>query len=239
MATANIYQPLVGVVINYALWMIPILIGLAALKVLLVPRLKGMEGEALVARTLNKLFPHVLHDIIIPDGRDGLTQLDHVALTPAGLLVVETKNYKGMIFGKEREKQWTQRLGRQSFRFMNPLRQNHLHIKALQGMMPDVVVYGRVVFAGEAKFPKGMPAGVSRIANLKKDLADQLAGGQASADHLEAWEKLKAQAKTDKATRKAHLQGVREKKDGDLATPVALGMLVVSVVWLLVMWARS
>jgi len=37
-------------------------------------------------RRRNRLF------LILPDGRDGLTQIDHLALMSNGLLVVETKN---------------------------------------------------------------------------------------------------------------------------------------------------
>ncbi|MBL3591311.1 MAG: NERD domain-containing protein [gamma proteobacterium endosymbiont of Lamellibrachia anaximandri] len=60
---------------------------------------------------LKDIGEDVLNDILIPDGKGGLTQLDHVVLAPSGLWVIETKNYKGLIFGGEREKCWTQRLG--------------------------------------------------------------------------------------------------------------------------------
>ena len=230
---------MVDVFIGYALWIVPLLIGVAALKVLLVPRLKGMEGEALVGRVLSKRFSHVLHDIIIPDGRGGLTQLDHVVLTPSGILVVETKNYKGMIFGRERDKQWTQKLGRKSYRFMNPLRQNYLHTKALQRIVPEVPVYGQVFFAGDAKFPKGLPEGVSRIGDFRRALSTWAHGAQPSGNYLAAWEKLRARSRTDKDAKKSHLNAVREKRGRDLKTPVALAMLAVSSLWLLIMWMRS
>jgi Na+-transporting NADH:ubiquinone oxidoreductase subunit NqrB len=93
MTEFNPLAPLTTALIEYSLWIIPALIGLAALRALL-PRLKGVIGEAMVGGRLDRLFEEVLHDIIVPDGRGGLTQIDHVALTAEGLLAVETKREK-------------------------------------------------------------------------------------------------------------------------------------------------
>ena len=99
----NPLQPLIEAVIHWALWFIPVLLAIAALKGLFSARLKGAAGERAVARVLNRLGEAALHDIILPDGRGGLTQIDHVVLTQAGLLVVETKNYAGQVLGQTHE----------------------------------------------------------------------------------------------------------------------------------------
>lgn len=52
--------------------------------------LAGRRGEAAVSRALRRRLAHVADDVILPDGRGGLTQIDHLALTPTGVLVVET-----------------------------------------------------------------------------------------------------------------------------------------------------
>jgi len=75
-------------------WLLPVVLAVLALK-RLIPRMRGAAGEARIGRTLGQLFPAVRHDVILPDGRGGWTQIDHLALTPAGLLVVESKNYRG------------------------------------------------------------------------------------------------------------------------------------------------
>ncbi len=125
-----------------------------------MPRVRGRVGEARVGAVLDRIGTETLHDIILPDGRGGLTQIDHLVLTGASLLVVETKNYSGSIFGQERESQWTQKLGPQTNRFQNPLRQNYGHIQAVQALVPGVPVLGRVVFTDDARFQQGMPASV-------------------------------------------------------------------------------
>jgi hypothetical protein len=130
----NPFQPLVEAVIHGALWCFPLLLAITALKVLFSARLKGAAGERTVARVLNRLGKAALHDIMLPDGRGDLTQIDHLVLTPAGLLVVETKNYAGQVLGQPQDKTWTQRLGQQRFTFQNPLRQNYLHLQALKAL---------------------------------------------------------------------------------------------------------
>lgn len=124
---------------------------------------KGKLGEFVVSSRLKELGPghDILNDLtFVIDGES--TQIDHVVLSTRGVFVIETKNYQGKIFGKAHEPQWTQRLGRQSFKFQNPLRQNYRHRKFLAekcGVKEEAIV-PLVVFTGNADFPKGMPEGV-------------------------------------------------------------------------------
>ncbi|QIK37588.1 NERD domain-containing protein [Caldichromatium japonicum] len=136
-------------------------------------RLAGQRGERLVGRALAGLCPAVLHDLILPLGK-GWTQIDHVALTAKGLLVVETKHYRGLILGRADDPHWCQRQGRRRRLFQNPLRQNALHIQAVADLGLGVPVLGLVVFTDAAVFPHGRPAGVSALASLKEDLASWL-----------------------------------------------------------------
>lgn len=231
----NLYQPIIHMVIRYALWMIPIFMLITALK-LLATRFKGIAGEALVGQALNKISDDVLHDIIIPDGKGGLTQLDHVLLTADGLLVVETKNYSGLIFGMPSDRQWTQKLGRSTHRFLNPLWQNELHIKAVQALKLGVPVFGRVVYTDQSNFPQGRPTGVSQLRTLQDDLSNQQSAGLPSTTYRAAWEKLKQQSRTDREARKAHLAGIAQKHGKDRRASVAYAMLGISSTWLLIMW---
>jgi hypothetical protein len=157
---------------------------------------------------LRRYCREVVDDLILPDGRGGLAQIDHLVLTSAGLLVVETKNYGGLIFGETRDRTWTQCIGRQRNRLQNPLRQNYGHIKAVQALSTGVPVTGLVVFTNRARFPKGQPDGVTTIAALPRALVP-LAGATISADYRSAWSTILAQARTDREARRAHLDGVR------------------------------
>jgi hypothetical protein len=172
---------------RHLLWLVPAFLTLGSLKLLFAAKLKGAAGEAAVAAILNRTASNVLHDIIIPNGRGGLTQLDHVALLPAGLLVVETKNYSGRIFGRARDRKWTQRLGGRSFKMNNPLHQNYGHIQALKALLPGTPIHGLVAFAGSARFPKGMPEGVATTAGLRAAIKPFSAEPGDSANIQEAW----------------------------------------------------
>ncbi|MEO5913818.1 MAG: nuclease-related domain-containing protein [Luteolibacter sp.] len=82
------------------------LVLLVAVKLLGSPAFKGWLGEMMVIRFgLRKLDPalyQTFHDLYLPrpDGQ-GSTQIDHVVVSPFGIFVIETKNYRGWIFGSE------------------------------------------------------------------------------------------------------------------------------------------
>jgi hypothetical protein len=192
-------------------WSLLLFAVLTALVTLLRPRFIGAIGEALVSRKLRRYCAEVADDLILPDGRGGLTQVDHFALTPTGLLVVETKNYGGLILGQARDQTWTQCIGRQRHKLQNPLRQNYGHIKTVQALAPGVPVSGLVVFANRAQFPKGQPSGVVMLSDLRR-MAGQDVGADVPQTYRQAWEAVVAQSRTDRAARKAHLSGVRQRK---------------------------
>jgi len=76
--------------------------------------------------------------------------------------VIETKNYKGWIFGSEKQRQWTQSIYRRKHRFQNPLHQNALHIRAL-GKFLDLGLdhfHSVVFFIGESTFKTDLPPNV-------------------------------------------------------------------------------
>ncbi len=151
-------------------WLLPLLIFAAWLQ---SPRCKGWLGEWLIKTKARRKLPddiyRALHDVTLPDGA-GTTQIDHIFVSPYGLFVLETKNYKGWIFGTERDAQWTQTTGRYKHRFQNPLRQNYKHtacLTALLGIRHDVV-HSVVVFAGNARFKTPMPANVCTLGNFDR-----------------------------------------------------------------------
>lgn len=102
----------------------------------------------------------------LPDGEGATTQIDHLLLSPFGVFVIETKNYKGWIFGSERQKQWTQKIYKKSFKFQNPIHQNYKHMKVLELVLSDIVdkdnMHSVIVFMPEAVFKTEMPSNVFR-----------------------------------------------------------------------------
>lgn len=169
---------------------------------------KGKRGELKVALALRLTGHASLNNVILPDGRGGLTQVDHLVRLPVGIAVIETKNYAGRIVGREREGRWAQVLGRRSFSFQNPLRQNYLHVEAVRAIIPaGVDVLGHVVFVGSARFQE-RPPGVSGLWELYGTLK-RACDLPVPADVMDAWEVLKQAARTDFASRRAHLRQVR------------------------------
>ena len=136
------------------------------------PRVCGAFGESLLAavlrRKLDASIYHVLNDIYLPLDDGSTTQIDHIVVSQFGVFVIETKTYKGWIFGNPRDAQWTQVLHRRKSRFQNPLRQNYLHVQRLMGLtglMADVV-HSVVAFSGEATFKAKLPPEVMHFADV-------------------------------------------------------------------------
>lgn len=143
-----------------------------------------------VSRLLRSLGGNYVRDLIIPDGVGGTIQTDFLVLLRGGVLVLDVKNYRGALFGAENAPLWSQMVRARSFKFTNPLPENTLRVQSLKLLLPDVPVIGRVVFTREGGFPRDMPAGVSMLDTLAKDLG--AFAGPASLQYLETWKRLKA-----------------------------------------------
>lgn len=94
---------------------------------------KGAAGERNVARRLETLPKEeyvILNDLLLPTSY-GTTQIDHIVVSIYGLFVIETKNYKGIIYGGQDAETWTQNIWGNKYSMPNPIRQNKTHVKAI------------------------------------------------------------------------------------------------------------
>ncbi|MEL0620499.1 nuclease-related domain-containing protein [Psychrobacter proteolyticus] len=119
---------------------------------------KGFLGETVINVAmwlkLEKDVYHRLNGITLPRASGGSTQIDHIIVSVYGIFVIETKNYKGWIYGSENQRQWTQSFPNGSkFKFQNPLRQNYLHIKTLADLLGLELSYfhSMIAFIGECE----------------------------------------------------------------------------------------
>ena len=73
------------------------------------PRQKGKRGEQRVYDVLSNLSEeyHILDDVILKT-KNGTTQIDHIIVSKYGIFTIETKNYRGDIYGEDYRKEWTQ-----------------------------------------------------------------------------------------------------------------------------------
>lgn len=142
---------LVFIVIGLTLYFISVLF-----KRLYLPKIKGAIGEYHIAkklRRLNKNEYKVYNDIYLKTNGKSI-QIDHLVISIYGIFVIETKNYKGWIFGNEKSKYWTQTLYKKKYQIYNPIIQNWSHINFLKNIshvFKNLNYFPIIVFTGSAK----------------------------------------------------------------------------------------
>lgn len=121
-------------------------------------KIKGAMGEKRVSKILSRLPKDeyiVVNDIMLKVN-DRTTQIDHIVVSTHGIFVIETKSYKGWIFGHSDKRNWTQNIWGNKYTLYNPIMQNQTHIKFLINkfdILQDKLqfVYPMVVFVGASK----------------------------------------------------------------------------------------
>lgn len=118
------------------------------------PVLIGLWGEAKVSSVLALLkgkHYKVYNDLLVPVF-DHTAQIDHVVVSNYGIFVIETKNYKGRIYGGENSEYWTQNIFGNKYDLYNPILQNAKHIKSLYHNLEGVskeAFFPIIVFTGD------------------------------------------------------------------------------------------
>ena len=98
------------------------------------PKIKGKIGEIYVTIFLKRLPENkyrVINDLLLAKNGHS-TQIDHVIVSIYGIFVVETKFYKGWIFGGENSEYWTQNIYGRKYKLLNPIYQNQGHIRGFE-----------------------------------------------------------------------------------------------------------
>ena len=116
--------------------LIPLLIFLA---ILYLRFNKGKIAEKMVHHKLMQLPEeyHVIDNVLfMSNGRS--TQIDHIVVSPYAVFVIETKGYKGWIFGGENTEYWMQSIYGHKSTFYSPLLQNDGHIRFLKFLLKDL-----------------------------------------------------------------------------------------------------
>jgi hypothetical protein len=111
----------------------------------------GAEGEQLLARRLAQLCPGVviLHDRRMPRSR---ANIDHLALAPSGIYVIDTKRYRGKVeIVRKRGKQHLLIAGRDRTQLIDGLDKQVAAVRAsIAGTAPDVPIHGCLCFIAPA-----------------------------------------------------------------------------------------
>lgn len=134
---------------------------------------KGIRGEKKVANILEELSDeyYIINDVILPTN-NGTTQIDHLVVSKYGVFVIETKNYRGDIYGSDYQENWTQiivtevRYKRNPFKvytyvtknqFYNPVKQALGHVYSLKNLLKEykyLPIVPIVAFVGDANLGK-------------------------------------------------------------------------------------
>ena len=136
---------------------------------------QGSNGERYIAKLLQKLPEgyRVLNDLLLK--YEGYTvQIDHVIVSEYGVFVIESKNFRGTIYGAAEIKRWVQINKGKKHRFYSPIIQNNRHRVALSSIcnLPLLKVIPITVFVGKCELHL---EDVSRTI-LSKDLLPYIKG---------------------------------------------------------------
>ena len=132
-------------------------------------KLKGKAGEARVHMRLMALpDEYHLFDNVVLLTEHGTTQIDHIVVSRYGVFAIETKNYRGSIYGKDDDTEWKQiiktdvRYSRKWWKtytyitknkLYNPVKQSKGHAYNIRKKLkdfPHLPIIPLVVFSNEA-----------------------------------------------------------------------------------------
>ncbi|WP_340642415.1 nuclease-related domain-containing protein [Photobacterium damselae] len=161
----------------------------------------------------------IFDDILIEDER-GTTQIDIIVILPTAFLVIEAKQYSGLILGNQHDRVWTQILKRGAIKntFQNPFRQNHRHLKALESVtgLPIERMTSMIVFGGRCQFgDNAVPQGVFLNSDDAIDHINHYRGfpPMFSYDEMEALcGKIALAKQAGSSAKHRHVETLRQKK---------------------------
>ncbi|HMH30450.1 MAG TPA: nuclease-related domain-containing protein [Steroidobacteraceae bacterium] len=151
--------------------------------------------KSLLAR-LERVASAAAHQVLVPDGMGGFIHIDHLLLTPRGILLLDTRRVAGLIFGGDQMSDWTVMGRGHRYTFDNPQPALYDRIAAVKAIVGEVPVEGRLLFSNVGKFTKGIPKWVVMLDAIEVEFPVVDRGNQvfaASEQHQEGWNRLAAQ----------------------------------------------
>jgi hypothetical protein len=151
--------------------------------------------KSLLAR-LERVASAAAHQVLVPDGMGGFIHIDHILLTPRGILVLDTRRVAGLIFGGDQMSDWTVMGRGHRYTFDNPQPALYDRIAAVKAAVGDVPVEGRLLFSNVGKFTKGIPKWVVMLDGIEVEFPVVDRGNQVfapSEQYQDGWNRLVAQ----------------------------------------------
>lgn len=176
---------------------------------------QGSNGERYIAKLLQELPEgyRCLHDLLLK--YEGYTvQIDHAVISVYGVFVIETKNFRGHIYGSSEKKRWEQINKGKKRCFYSPTIQNNRHRFVISRIckLPIEKVIPITVFVGKCELHL---EDVGRTI-LSKDLLPYIYGitkkilSQSDVDKI--YNRLESKNITSESVRRHHVAYVQRVK---------------------------
>lgn len=168
-----------------------------------------------VAKILSKLPEEeyrVINNLLIKQGNK-TTQIDHVVVSEYRIFVIETKHYRGWIYGDANREYWTQNIYGNKYDLWNPIHQNQGHIRALRRVLTDIppgVFISIVTFSRQASLDIRNSENVIYWDELKKLICSYQRKLISTEQAQNAYETLLTANIDSKDNQKQHVRHVRE-----------------------------
>lgn len=173
--------------------LLPVLVALLVLLLLVClakrRQLLAMFREWRLQHSLKQIGCEQIRNLTCPDGLDGFYTIDRLALLSNQILLISYKPYSGNIYCAERISEWTQMVGKQSFKFENPLFELENQLTALKLLAGIGDIRGYLFFNHSAEFPKGHPDSVMHPGNIPDGYLRENCG-EVRSDIRAAWDLL-------------------------------------------------
>ncbi|MFL0198745.1 NERD domain-containing protein [Clostridium sp. WILCCON 0269] len=195
-------------------WYLGLLVVIAGILEVFIPKIKGYFGEKSVAFVLSSLDEtkyKVINNIMLRIG-DKTAQIDHVIVSNYGIFVIETKNYKGLIIGNQFDNNWNQIIYKRKENLYNPIKQNYGHIQALKKILSqfgDIRYISIVAFTTNADLKVTSKTDVVYTINLINTIKKYDDECITDFDKDKIFSKLFSLNIDNKENRKAHVQAIR------------------------------
>jgi hypothetical protein len=221
--TFNVIGGLILIVVLLSAWIVVVPVGILYFGFLVFSRTnygKGWLGEYQVRRIIGKNNPnkskYVINNLTFNDGTKSV-QIDHLIISPSGLIVIETKNRVGKIYGKEDDLNWTVvfKYGKEKASMFNPVKQNEGHLKSLEKIlsvktpMNSIIVFTKNADLREISTQSTPVVYANSLKQFIKEYS--VASAISSEQVLDIYNQLKEIKDNNKITNKEHVASINQR----------------------------